>query len=84
MLFAVECQTESRHYAHVDFPGHADYLNSMITGAAQACIRPEDALDACYGENLGSSERWQVGWGAKHVLSIACIKYNTRAINLPL
>ena len=31
----VEYQTESRHYAHVDCPGHADYVKNMITGAAQ-------------------------------------------------
>jgi elongation factor Tu len=31
----VEYQTENRHYAHVDMPGHADYVKNMITGAAQ-------------------------------------------------
>jgi elongation factor Tu len=31
----VEYQTDSRHYAHVDCPGHADYVKNMITGAAQ-------------------------------------------------
>ena len=31
----IEYQTESRHYAHVDCPGHADYVKNMITGAAQ-------------------------------------------------
>ncbi|MGA1780704.1 MAG: elongation factor Tu, partial [Planctomycetota bacterium] len=31
----VEYQTEARHYAHVDCPGHADYVKNMITGAAQ-------------------------------------------------
>jgi elongation factor Tu len=31
----VEYQTENRHYAHVDCPGHADYVKNMITGAAQ-------------------------------------------------
>ena len=31
----VEYQTEKRHYAHVDCPGHADYVKNMVTGAAQ-------------------------------------------------
>ncbi len=31
----VEYETDNRHYAHVDMPGHADYVKNMITGAAQ-------------------------------------------------
>ncbi|MDK1292906.1 MAG: GTP-binding protein, partial [Actinomycetota bacterium] len=31
----VEYETQNRHYAHVDMPGHADYVKNMITGAAQ-------------------------------------------------
>jgi elongation factor Tu len=31
----VEYQTANRHYAHVDCPGHADYIKNMVTGAAQ-------------------------------------------------
>ena len=31
----VEYETDNRHYAHVDCPGHADYVKTMITGAAQ-------------------------------------------------
>ena len=43
----VEYQTEKRHYAHVDAPGHADYIKNMITGAAQmdGAIRVVAATD---------------------------------------
>ena len=35
----VEYQTANRHYAHVDCPGHADYVKNMITGAAQPFLK---------------------------------------------
>ncbi len=34
----IEYETENRHYAHVDMPGHADYIKNMITGAAQLMV----------------------------------------------
>lgn len=34
----VEYETDKRHYAHVDCPGHADYVKNMITGAAQVIV----------------------------------------------
>jgi elongation factor Tu len=44
----VEYETENRHYAHVDCPGHADYVKNMITGAAQmdGAILVVSALDS--------------------------------------
>ena len=50
----VEYQSKNRHYAHVDCPGHADYVKNMITGAAQmdgailvvSARRRPDAADA--------------------------------------
>ena len=46
----VEYETEKRHYAHVDCPGHADYVKNMITGAAQmdgAISVVSAAMDRC-------------------------------------
>ena len=36
----IEYQTETRHYAHIDCPGHQHYIKNMITGAAQVYILP--------------------------------------------
>ena len=48
---AVEYETQKRHYAHVDCPGHADYVKNMITGAAQVgsagCRRVEALRCSC-------------------------------------
>ena len=48
----VEYETEKRHYAHVDCPGHADYVKNMITGAAQ--------MDGAI-QKTGISDRFR-GW----------------------
>src|ERR1051326_5835375 len=44
----VEYESQKRHYAHVDYPGHADYIKNMITGAAQmdGAILVGSALDS--------------------------------------
>ena len=68
----VEYETENRHYAHVDCPGHADYIKNMITGAAQmdgailvvAADGRSDGADArahpagAPGERAGAGGRW--------------------------
>src|SRR5438552_17479958 len=48
----VEYETEKRHYAHVDCPGHADYVKNMITGAAQmdGCILVVSADDGAMAQ----------------------------------
>ena len=64
----VEYETEKRHYAHVDCPGHADYIKNMITGAAQmdgailvvTCGGRADAADA------GAHSAGAAGGGAVH------------------
>ena len=46
----VEYETDARHYAHVDCPGHADYVKNMITGAAQmdgAILVVNAEMDQC-------------------------------------
>ena len=66
----MEYQSETRHYAHVDCPGHADYVKNMITGAAQMdgailvvsaslmapCLRP------------ASTSCWPVRWACPHII----------------
>ena len=47
----VEYETPNRHYAHVDCPGHADYVKNMITGAAQmdgAILFVQQLMDQCH------------------------------------
>ena len=54
----VEYETEHRHYAHVDCPGHADYVKNMITGAAQM----DGAMPCC------CCYRWCYGSDKEHIL----------------
>ena len=42
----VEYETQKRHYAHVDCPGHADYVKNMITGAAHEKECPSGSLES--------------------------------------
>ena len=65
----VSMQTENRHYAHVDCPGHADYVKNMITGAAQmdGAILVVAATDGPMPQTrehilLGSSGRCTCTW----------------------
>lgn len=63
MLPAVEYQTDKRHYAHVDCPGHADYVKNMITGAAQ--VIGERVCVVAVGCAAGVG----VGWSLSHPLA---------------
>src|SRR5437016_446861 len=56
----VEYETDKRHYAHVDCPGHADYVKNMITGAAQregAILKLMDAVDSFIQEPVRDVDR---------------------------
>ena len=50
----VQYETERRHYAHIDCPGHADYIENMITGAAQM----DGATGAFSGLPSANWDRW--------------------------
>ena len=62
----VEYETDNRHYAHVDCPGHADYIKNMITGAAQM-----DGAIWWWRRRMGRCRRrvsmccWRVRWGCR-------------------
>ena len=61
----VEYETKNRHYAHVDCPGHADYIKNMITGAAQmdGAILVVSAADGPMPQTRGTF-CWRGRWGA--------------------
>jgi elongation factor Tu len=63
----VEYETEKRHYAHVDCPGHADYVKNMITGAAQmdGAILVVSAADGPCHKPVSTS-CCPSGWSALH------------------
>jgi elongation factor Tu len=50
----VEYETKNRHYAHIDCPGHADYIKNMITGMAPGGAR-ERLLRACCGLQMSNA-----------------------------
>ena len=59
----VEYETSKRHYAHVDCPGHADYVKNMITGAAQMAARSwwsRRRTGRC--PRPGSTFSWRARW----------------------
>ena len=62
----VEYQSPNRHYAHVDCPGHADYVKNMITGAAQmdgailVCRRPTARC-----RRRASTSCWRARWACR-------------------
>ena len=55
----VEYETPNRHYAHVDMPGHADYIKNMITGAAQV----DGAILVVAATDGPSMCCWPARWG---------------------
>ena len=61
----VEYETATRHYAHVDMPGHADYVKNMITGAAQVdgAILVVAASDGAMPQTRASTSCSRVRWG---------------------
>ena len=64
----VEYETEKRHYAHVDCPGHADYIKNMITGAAQmdGAILVIAAIRRPHGSDQGAHPAGPPGGRARH------------------
>ena len=62
----VEYETENRHYAHVDCPGHADYVKNMITGAAQmdGAVLVVSAADGPMPQDAGAHPVGEAGGGA--------------------
>ena len=62
----VEYETDNRHYAHVDCPGHADYIKNMITGAAQmdGAILVVSAPDGPMPQTQGAHPAGAPGGGA--------------------
>ena len=62
----VEYETANRHYAHIDCPGHADYVKNMITGAAQmdgAILWCRRRTARC--RRRASTSCWRARWGCR-------------------
>ena len=71
----VEYETDKRHYAHVDCPGHADYVKNMITGAAQM----DGAILVVAATDGPEWTGWAFGFGIER---IAMIRYGINDIRL--
>ena len=58
----VEYETENRHYAHVDCPGHADYVKNMVTGAKRAISAPSRSSGRVRSSGPGWRRRRTSPW----------------------
>ena len=73
----VEYETDNRHYAHVDCPGHADYVKNMITGAAQmdGAILVVSAADGAMAQTREHILLVPSGWCSLHRCILEQMRY---------
>ena len=75
----VEYESDARHYAHVDCPGHADYVKNMITGAAQmdGAILVVNCCRWSYASNKRAHSIGQTGRSSSH----RCLSKQSRSVD---